>query len=239
MRRAAATGDEELCVTVAGLLAVDAADAVSALTSARTRLPLGFSGQSASTNFSCLVGGRSSLVDRLQQRVALNDFPDDTVPAFNQCLSDIVKSDNTYRLQGATTVRPDNRDLLNICSADHTSVPLEPLLDGDALAAATDPESWILSDEDDLCASGTKFAVYSDPALKDRDTLLELIVALRRRDLICFRRRRYGWVGVFTVDKKKVQLRLVFDCRASNELCRSPPIFFLSAPSRPGHSASQ
>ena len=76
-----------------------------------------------------------------------------------------------------------------------------------------------------------QFQVYTDPALKVRETQLDLIRTLRERGLICFRVNRIAILGPFTVDKKGTSLRLVFDCRMSNLFCRCPPKTFLSTPS--------
>ena len=65
--------------------------------------------------------------------------------------------------------------------------------------------------------------LYTDPALRRYDVLLDLALSLHQRGLLVFRLRRAGQVGVFTVEKKEGKLRLIFDCRLLNELCQDPP----------------
>ena len=106
LRSAAAAGGSSAPAGAVGPLAADAVDAVHSLASARTSVPMGSDGDTASTTFHSHVGEKLGLYDRLFRKVELNDFPDDAVPAFGRCLSELTKCESTYQLQGSTTVRP-------------------------------------------------------------------------------------------------------------------------------------
>ena len=72
---------------------------------------------------------------------------------------------------------------------------------------------------------------YWDPKLrKSRRQRIALYQGLWRRDLLTFRRREKGRIGVFTVKKKDGWQRLIIDARVPNASHQRPPATRLSTP---------
>ena len=77
----------------------------------------------------------------------------------------------------------------------------------------------ILRDDLELREEAT---VYTDPALRRYDVLLDLALSLHKRGLLVFRLRRTGQVGVFTVAKKENKLRLIFRLSPGQRVVSEP-----------------
>ena len=152
------------------------------------------------------------------------------MPVHGTCLQKLAKSDDPTRAGDALTVRAYDENLLHVCQPGTTSVDLEPLLDPETVVLAQNPVKYILDPDGLLHADDADIQSYTDPLLEVRAEQLKLILNLKRKGLICFRRNRVCIIGPFTVDKKGVRLRLVFDCRHANFCCRRPPKTFLSTP---------
>ena len=72
---------------------------------------------------------------------------------------------------------------------------------------------------------------YWDPKLrKSRRQRIALYQGLWRRDLLTFRRREKGRIGVFTVNEKDGWQRLIIDARVANASHQRPPTTRLSTP---------
>ena len=71
---------------------------------------------------------------------------------------------------------------------------------------------------------------YSDPVLRRKVEMEGLVRKLAATGFLTFRRAARSNVGVFCVAKKDHQLRLIFDCRATNVLCKLPPTTELATP---------
>lgn len=110
-------------------LADQAALAVGALTTARTRSPLCFKGQPPALPGVNRRDVARRMVASLRSRISVQGPPPVELPPFGQCLSNILKSPDTGRVDRSTTVRSYDRSKLNVVSDDHTAVPLFPLLD--------------------------------------------------------------------------------------------------------------
>ena len=166
---------------------------------------------------------RSSLSARLRLMGAPRCSPS------NVCLQEVFKSVDTVDVTPTLAVRPYDADKLVAVKSTHSTVDLLPLLDDEAYAFATnyDDES-LLDDELAAEAAAAVGPPYLDPALRCPAELLGLVLRLSARKLLVFRLSRRTVIGAFTVNKKDGKLRLVFDCRSANVLCRPPPKSFLS-----------
>ena len=65
--------------------------------------------------------------------------------------------------------------------------------------------------------------LYGDPGLKDRDKYVEFIRDGCKRGVFRFGRKHVESVSVFFVTKKDGTLRLIIDCRRSNQRFHRPP----------------
>ena len=99
------------------------------------------------------------------------------------------------------------------------------LLPSDA-AHFLEVESRMLRPEDEqaLIGGASPTLPYVDPKLKgSRRSQISFAKQLLEIGLFRVTRRRRGTVGVFFVEKKNGTLRLILDCRPTNELFRKPP----------------
>ena len=210
-------------------LVADGIAAAEKLCSARTRTPLRDGGVADSPT--CFGTARRASVDRFQATLSLSLEADDAIATLSgarDCLRAVLKSDDTFNAVSDLSVRPYEEGKVKVASVEGRTVDLESLLDAEALSYAVDAETSIIASEEPV--DHQDFEFYSDPELRDRVSLLKLILLLKNRGLICFRTFRRAIVGVFTVAKKDSWLRLIFDCRGANLLCRHPPKSYLSTP---------
>ena len=220
------TGNGQLDASSVELLVDDAVGALGGLATARTRDPLDCSASSPS--FFGLPGAACAnrIREGLRDRVRLFGAPTESLPPAGSCLSSVLGSQNTVNPDPVSTVRPYLAEKLKVVSSEHRTVDLLPLLTGDALAYAIDPQLILKGDLDVDPADRPQ--LYTDPALQDRKGLLALVHMLLHRGLVVARLTRIATVGIFTVFKKGDLLRLVFDCRLSNLFCHKPPHSHLS-----------
>ena len=118
-------------------------------------------------------------------------------------LRDILKSTDTLFASGSTAVRPYDPDKLGLLSKEHSTVDVLPLLDADTRALLDDPEKNILIADADLVREtleSTPF--YTDPALADEAVMIDLVIRLYYKGLVCHQKLRRARVGLFFVLKK-------------------------------------
>ena len=141
-------------------------------------------------------------------------------------LQSLLKSPDPYDLSLESSRRPYDPNLVRVVRdggvfpKDLIDVVPESLHD-----IVLHPERWVLKCDEELRALGDDDYVvpYTDPLLTDRDTLLDLVAKLVRSGVLGFRKKYRSKVGLFTVIKKDGSLRLVVDCRLTNQLHRPPP----------------
>ena len=202
---------------------VDSVDAgLADLRRAKTRVPLGASGTTASPKpperHARTRGHLRASIDLLSTGV-------DGLPHPSECLRKLLGSSDTYSGSSQLHVAPYDHSLLKVATGSECTVDLETLLTGEALDMAQHADTKI------VCSSaleasphiGTERVFYSDPVLRCKDSLLQLIHSLISRGLIVFRLTRICSVLLFTVWKKDGFLRLVVDGRVPNALCYVPP----------------
>ena len=119
-----------------------------------------------------------------------------------ECLSSVLKSDDTFSAATSMSVRPYNPAQLNLLQKEHSTVDVLPLLDPETRHFLENPESCILKTDPDDVASGLKTPFYSDPALSDKATCLDLVRRLGSKGLISYQLTRRARVGLFFVWKK-------------------------------------
>ena len=155
--------------------------------------------------------------------------PGEDVPIFGQALPELLQSNDTVRAADLTMVRPYNPEFVGVVKAGHHAVDLEPLLPETARRRLLDT-ARTLRDDADLKEDLLSAPLYSDPAPRRYDVLLDLALSLHSWGLLVFRMRRAGQVGVFTAAKKDGKLSLIFDSRLVNELCLDPSKVQLASP---------
>ena len=147
------------------------------------------------------------------------------------CLRDLLKSTSTYELSDRLTVRPYERSKVSLLNgkALTAAVELVPLVGREARPYLLNPELTMLRTDADLEHSASP-KPYIDDAFNDTAVYLDLVQTLYSLGLLVFSQVRACTVGIFTVAKKQDQLRLIFDCRPTNRLCRKPPQSHLATP---------
>ena len=125
-------------------LASVACAAVGGLQQCRTRTPLVAKDVLPSSYSSDPARGADDMNVRFL--ATIRDCSEATVsfPDFDQCLITLGKTRNPLRLSDLLTVRPYQKELLNICCSDLQSVPLLPLPDSETASIAADSWTHIL-----------------------------------------------------------------------------------------------
>ena len=153
----------------------------NALASAKTRSGLCFepgptSPTSKSVRDAALVSSRF--------RQVLEDLEGPTAETMQNSSATVLRSMDTLAATTTTTVRPYESGKLNVVKAGHAAVPLGPLLDVFGQKLLSDPSRILLPDEATVDSSGLK--LYTDPLLKNKKTLLPLVLNLAEKNLITF-----------------------------------------------------
>ena len=142
-------------------------------------------------------------------------------------LAALLKSHDSYNVAREVPRRPYDAAKVRVLREGTVPKPLleSELLHGIQREVAADPLKHILKSDEEMSEirEGDFVKPYTDPLLRSRASLLELVRKLHVHHLITFRRVARAKVGVFTVVKKDESLRLIFDCRETNLLCRPPP----------------
>lgn len=199
---------------VMGGIVTSAMNVMGGLCRARTRVPIELDGGPPSFVGLDADTSVTELRRRLEDRVNHIGAPSAEVPSHHKCLAALLGSEDTVSPSPVTTVRPFELSKLKVCSSEHETVDLAPLLDTGARRFLEQPELIIKGDDDVDMEDAPD--LYTDPALQDPATLLTLIKLLISRGLCCGILDRICSIGVFTVFKQLGMLRLVFDCRLSN-----------------------
>ena len=110
--------------------------------------------------------------------LGLHFGPTEELPAPDQCLRDVLRSQDTYTLDAREVVRPYDPARISVLHSTHRPVELLPLLDADTRKLALEAGTRMIRPQPPRAAA--QFAVYSDPKLRERGVLLELIKLLER-----------------------------------------------------------
>ena len=115
-------------------------------------------------------------------------------------LRELLKSKDMYSLDRESTRRPYNRDLVRVVRDGITPRRLEDLLPEHARAPLKRPSSYIVKDDADMKeVEADLVKPYTDPLLKQRGNMLDLVRRLAAVGFIVYRRVRRCRVGVSTV----------------------------------------
>ena len=149
-------------------------------------------------------------------------------------LSELLKSSDVYELDRAISMRPYVADKVKAVREGTVprSILQSSLLVGDARRAAEDPFRRIVKSDAEIAELKPEDYIlpYTDPVLRRKGEMEGLVRKLAATGFLTFRRVCRSKVGVFCVAKKDDQLRLIFDCRATNILCKPPPTAELATP---------
>lgn len=134
-----------------------------------------------------------------------------------------------------TTVRPYDRELISLPKVGAHIKDAADLVDETGKRFLEAYDSAMLKEDIELDPSDFP-KVYMDERLKQSPELYHRFIKdLWERNMIDFSHERVSTVTPFFVVKKSGKLRLVLDCRATNELFRPPPDIAMPA----GYSFSQ
>jgi hypothetical protein len=151
----------------------------NALSCCRTRSGLCIETLPSNNNPSpTVVAAHCSVRSRLSGAFDALERPSGDQPLFGQALPELLKSSDTISAASLTTCRPYNPDLVNVVKEGHNAVDLVPLLPTDARRLILDPHR-ILRDDADLADELLTTPLYTDPALRRYDVLLELALTLK------------------------------------------------------------
>lgn len=151
-----------------------------------------------------------------------------------EAVKELLQTQSDYDGGSAmTTVRPYVRDLVSLPEMGAHLVPLSQVMDpigrevvGDALnRMLVDEETW-----GQIAEKHAGFRPYMDAVLQNNPKQYELFVKdLLDKNMIDFTSKPKDLIAPFFVQKKNGKLRLVLDCRGTNQRFKPPPAMALSA----------
>ena len=141
------------------------------------------------------------------------------MPDPGRCLAVTVRSQDTLAGEDVSTARDYDETALHVLKAGHTTVNLLDVIDEELRKCFADPASYILLDDDEIDHDGLQdIGQCSDDALNDEEAYVRFVRKLAGQGILIYRRRRKSAIGIFVVDKRGVEIRLVLDCRVTNAL---------------------
>lgn len=178
--RLANTVDNGLCPEACAELVTEGLRVFNALASFRTRSGLSFEPLPSQTTSSIGETVRFEVRSRFLGSVGALDRPREDQPAFGEALPELLQSNDTVRATDLTTVRPYNPDFVNVVKAGHHAVDLEPLLP-EAARRLLMKTGRIIRDDSELKEDLLSAPLYTDPALRRYDVLLDRALSLHKR----------------------------------------------------------
>ena len=120
---------------------------------------------------------------------------------------------------------PFDFNLVRVCREGLRPILLRTLLSPDGQSVLDSARETILKTQAEIDDTDPDAFVtpYTDPRLRDRRAMMDLVRSLHAGGRITWRRRCLCKVGVFTVAKKDNSQRLIFDCRLAGAMCRPAP----------------
>ena len=117
-------------------------------------------------------------------------------------LKDLLRSTDVYNLEESSARLPYDESKLSLSSV--IARDMAPLLGEAASLYASDPQRYILKTDYmmDQLPADTCFAAYTDPLLKDRQTMLGLAHKLHAKGILTFRLVSRCHIGCFTVKRR-------------------------------------
>ena len=195
---------------VASRLVQTGVDALQSLARAVPRAPLRGNDARPPDNPGLPDAVAADAAANLTSQLYLLGPPGKDVPPPKECLQSLIQSLDTVRGSDALTVRPYDPEKLSLLKVNHTTVDVEPLLDDATRRLFSAPGEHILKSEQELeDTADVDVNCYTDPALKDRATMLDLARRLIKAGVVCPRLTRKGRVGIFFVNKKDVAIRMI------------------------------
>jgi len=147
---------------VMGGIVTSAMNVMGGLCRARTRVPIELDGGPPSFVGLDADTSVTELRRRLEDRVNHIGAPSAEVPSHHKCLAALLGSEDTVSPSPVTTVRPFELSKLKVCSSEHDTVDLAPLLDTGARRFLEQPELIIKGDDDVDMEDAPD--LYTDPA---------------------------------------------------------------------------
>jgi hypothetical protein len=145
-------------------------------------------------------------------------------------LQKLLRSHDVYDLDREESHRPYDFDKVNVCREGVTPKPLRDVVGLEAKNVLDNLRAYVLKTDGEIGKTPLEEFVkpFYDPALRQPSEMRRLLYRLHDINFWTFRTKASAKVGVFTVAKKDGMLRLVFDCRPANALCRKAPYSSLS-----------
>ena len=161
---------------------------------------------------------------RLVERIRLNGFGESDVCP-EDALRSLLKNASPYSSDPNVAARPYDARLVRVVREGIVPFLLETLVDAETRSWLANARAIMLKNDVELLATPPELFVtpYTVSRLRVRGNMVELVRRLASMRFLVFVRESRGTVGIFTVEKKGSELRLVFDCRGVNSVFRDPP----------------
>ncbi|CAK0850120.1 unnamed protein product [Prorocentrum cordatum] len=157
--------------------------------------------------------------------------PDFTSEFPEGALQEIIKCKSIYDIDDDSTVASYDPEKLAVLHRPGAPVPALELVGEECRPYLEDPDSLIVLPPLELAAIEDPVVPHWDPKLGgSQEARRDFVDRLSRVGLISWRRRERCRVGAFFAKKKNDAIRLVLDCRPTNQLHRKPPKSDLATP---------
>ena len=157
--------------------------------------------------------------------------PDVDVEFPEGALQEIIKCKSIYDVDDDSSVAAYQPDKLAVLHRAGAPVNALDLVGDECRPYLEDPDSLIVLPPEELAQVADPVVPHWDPRLgRSQEARRDFVRRLDRVGLITWRRRERCRVGAFFVKKKADSIRLVLDCRPTNQLHRRPPKSELATP---------
>ncbi len=168
---------------------------------------------------------QAAVLDRIRRSCArYGRQPADLAP--RGALLELLHTNDMYAA-APCRVAPFDAQKLKILQKKFVPKPLCSLAPPEVVSAFSDLDRYIRRSDEEVqraLADVAPLKPYWDRRLAtERDTRIEFVKQLAERGLVSYRRRIRSRVGLFFVEKKGDQIRLVVDAREASRLHHSPP----------------
>ena len=124
-----------------------------------------------------------------------------------EALHELLHCDDFYHMHRNTPIAPYDLSLIRVARGDLDPKNVEEVVSPQAARYVTDPDCWIVKSDAELCVltdhASRPLRPYWDPTLHDpRDNMREFLGALRRANLLSWRRRARAHIGIFFMQEE-------------------------------------
>ena len=172
---------------------------------------------------SCCSSLQSDVCARVWESAASWPKPGADAPSNEAALKKLLRGNSPYCCEGASTKLASFQQQLVALPSTLVGAPMiDAVLPSDAAHYLERNLERMLRTDDAAIYEAASFTPYNDPRLRGRRRH-RFVRKLARLGLVGYTRSPRGRVGVFCVEKKGGQQRLIVDARGVNLLFRKPP----------------